>query len=52
MCAYKLIISLREHQVANLRSCVDGTNGLQVQGVPEADMLVCGAATCCEEASV
>lgn len=52
MRAHKLIISLREHQVANLRPCVDGANGLQVQGVPEANVLVSGAATSCEETTV
>lgn len=49
MSAYDLVRGLREHQIANLGPCIDSVQGLECVGVPESDMAVCSATTCCEQ---
>lgn len=48
----KLIVSLGEHKVANLRASVDRLKRLESQSVPEPDVLVSSASTCREQTSV
>lgn len=49
MRAHDLVGRLREHQVAHLRACVYGVKRLQCVGVPESDVSVGCATTCCQE---
>lgn len=50
--AYKLIVGLREDQIANLRASVDAVQRRQVDSVPEADALVSRATSSSQKASV
>lgn len=50
--AYKLIVCLRKHEVANLRARINRAQRLQGQRVPEPNVLVCSAAARSQETSV
>ena len=52
MRAHEFIVCLREYEVADLGTGVDGAQRLQSLRVPEPDVLVRCAASCCQQPSV
>ena len=52
MRADQLIVSLRKDQIADLRSRVNCSDWLEIKCVPESNMLISSASSCCKQASV
>lgn len=49
MSAHNLVGGLREHQITDLRACIDALKRLHAVGVPEPDALVSCSTACGQE---